>query len=149
MKDLSVSKIISLVVLVLFVGGFIVLRVLDWTLGDGYITVHNERLHVLIASTPTQIYKGLGDRKSLDEYQGMVLDFGTTGRHGIVMRDMQFPIDIVWTDVDGKVVTVALDIAPETYPKVFSPSSPARYVLELPAGFAAAHGIKEGSIIKI
>lgn len=152
MKDLSVSKIISLVVLVLFVGGFIVLRVFDWTLGEGYITVHNERLHVLIASTPSQIYKGLGDRNSLDEYQGMVLDFGATGRHGIVMRDMKFPIDIVWVK-KGVIVDIAKFIPVEQLADgawtPYFPREAANAVLELPAGGADKYGLKIGDKIVV
>jgi len=113
------------------------------------ITIGGVSLAVEVADTEILREQGLSGRSDLRSGKGMLFVFDTDGLWNIWMKDMQFPIDIVWTDVDGKVVTVALDIAPETYPKVFSPSSPARYVLELPAGFAAAHGIKEGSIIKI
>lgn len=55
---------------------------------------------------------------------------------------MRINIDIVWAN--DTVVTVLHDVSPSTYPEVFYPQTPARYVLELPAGYAAAHGIAEG-----
>ena len=111
------------------------------------VTIDGISIAVDVADTEILREQGLSGRTSLSEGKGMLFVFDTDGLWNIWMKDMRFPIDIVWADVDGKVVTVALDIAPETYPEVFSPSSPARYVLELLAGFAAAQGIVEGSQI--
>ncbi len=111
------------------------------------ITIGGVSLAVEVADTEVLREQGLSGRSDLPSGKGMLFVFDTDGVWGIWMKDMQFPIDIVWADVDGKVVTVALNIAPETYPEVFLPSAPARYIIELPAGFAAAHGIVEGSQI--
>ena len=113
------------------------------------ITIGVVSVAVEVADTESLRERGLSGRSDLRSGNGMLFVFDTDGLWNIWMKDMRFPIDIVWADVDGKVVTVALDIAPETYPEVFSPSSPARYVLELPAGFAAAHGIVEGGQIML
>ncbi|OGC83275.1 hypothetical protein A3D68_00990 [Candidatus Adlerbacteria bacterium RIFCSPHIGHO2_02_FULL_52_17] len=75
--------------------------------------------------------------------------FDTEGEWGIWMKDMNFPIDIIWVGQDGTVVTVAKDVSPDTYPQAFYPSVPARFVLEVPAGFVAAHDIDEGSRLSI
>ena len=79
----------------------------------------------------------------------MLFIFESDERWGIWMRDMLFPIDIIWADAGGAIVTIAKNIAPETYPHVFEPVAPARYALEVPAGFAARHGIAEGVRIKV
>lgn len=79
----------------------------------------------------------------------MLFVFDTEGEWGIWMKDMHFPIDIIWASQDGTVVTVAKDISPDTYPQAFYPSVPARYVLEVPAGFVAAHDVAEGSRLSI
>ena len=100
---------------------------------------------VAVADTESLREQGLSGRASLPEGQGMLFVFDTDEEWGIWMKDMLFAIDIVWADAQGTVVTVANDVAPNTYPKVFYPSAPARYVVELPAGFAAAHSIAEGS----
>ena len=100
---------------------------------------------VEVADTESSRERGLSGRASLPQGQGMLFVFDTDGERGIWMKYMRFPIDIVWADASGTVVTIVGDVAPGTYPKVFYPSVPARYVVELPAGFAAAHGIAEGA----
>ena len=113
------------------------------------ISIGDTVISVEVADTEGSREQGLSGRSDLRSGKGMLFVFDTDGTWGIWMKDMQFPIDIVWVDVFGTVVTVAENVAPDTYPKVFNPSAPARYVLELPAGFTAEQGIKEGSIIKI
>ncbi|HXK31556.1 MAG TPA: DUF192 domain-containing protein, partial [Candidatus Paceibacterota bacterium] len=85
----------------------------------------------------------------LKDGRGMLFVFDTEGEWGICMKDMNFPIDIIWVGQDGTVVTVAKDVSPDTYPQAFYPSVPARFVLEVPAGFVAAHDIDEGSRLSI
>ena len=112
------------------------------------ITVGQVAVVVDVADTESLREQGLSGRLNLPEGQGMLFVFDSDGQWGIWMKGMQFPIDIVWADASGTVVTVAANIAPDTYPeKSFYPAAPARYVLELPAGFTTAHGIVVGSKI--
>ena len=116
-------------------------------LAQKQIIVGGSVVWVAVADTETSREKGLSGSEPLGTREGMLFIFDTDGTWGIWMKDMLFSIDIVWVDASGTVVTVARDVAPETYPEVFLPSSPVRYVLELPAGFAAARGIVEGGQI--
>lgn len=59
------------------------------------------------------------------------------------------PFDIFWLDSKGQVVYIAPDVATSTYPNVFYPSAPARYVLETVAGFAREHGIATGTTLQL
>lgn len=111
------------------------------------ITVDGVSVAVDVADTAGLREQGLSGRSDLRSGQGMLFIFDTDGIWGIWMKDMNFPIDILWADASGTVITIAADVAPDTYPEVFNPSAPARYVVELPAGFAAAHGIAEGTKI--
>jgi uncharacterized membrane protein (UPF0127 family) len=61
------------------------------------------------------------------------------------MKDMLVPIDIFWLDDKGQVVSMATSVTPSSYPRVFYPAVPARYVLETMAGFADEHGIATGT----
>lgn len=100
------------------------------------LTVGTTVLQVEIAQTAEQKITGLSYRPSLAEGRGMFFIFETDGKHGIWMKDMQFPIDIIWIDAAMKVVHIEKSVAPDTYPKVFTSPTPARYVLEVPAGYA-------------
>jgi uncharacterized membrane protein (UPF0127 family) len=100
---------------------------------------------VEVADTETLRNQGLSGRSGLAPGQGMLFVFDDDNPAQIWMKDMLFPIDIVWLSADGAVITVTPDVSPDTYPEVFSPAQWARYVLELPAGYAQSHHIAEGT----
>ena len=66
-----------------------------------------------------------------------------------VMKEMLFPLDIIWFDQDFKVVEVMKDISPSTYPNTFVSKVPAQYIFEVNAGTAEKYGIKEGDIATV
>ena len=101
------------------------------------LTVGGAVLQVELAQTTEQRVTGLSYRSTLEEGQGMLFIFDTDGTHGIWMKDMQFAIDIIWLDTAMKVVHIEESVAPDTYPKSFRSPVPARYVLEVPAGYAS------------
>ncbi len=113
------------------------------------ITAGGVPLQVEVASSGVSRQQGLGGRDGLVPNTGMLFVFESDARWGFWMKDMKFKIDIVWTAEDGTIVTVAHDVSPDTYPEVFYPAAPARYVLELPAGFADAHNLAEGQKIMV
>lgn len=108
------------------------------------ISVGESWLTVEVADTELARERGLSGRASLKEGTGLLFVFDKDGTWGIWMKDMNFPIDIVWLDASGVVVSVAAEVSPDTYPEVFYPSALARYVLEVPAGYAEKAGIAEG-----
>lgn len=97
-----------------------------------------------IADTPALRERGLGGRTRLGEGQGMWFVFDTDGLWQFWMKDTLIPLDMVWVDASSTIVTIAHDVQPDSYPKAFGPVSPARYVLELPGGYAARMGVVEG-----
>ena len=125
-----------------FIGGVVVLLAVvgiglshDGELKRGTLLLGDMALRVEIAETPEQREMGLSHRKSLKMGRGMLFVFTHDDRHAMWMKDMQFPIDIVWIDASMTVVHIERMLTPETYPQVFSSPVPARYVLEVPAGY--------------
>ena len=98
-----------------------------------------------IADTDPLRELGLSGRTGLKENEGMLFVFQTDGQHSFWMKDMLFPIDMVWLSADKKVVYIAANAQPGSYPATFNPESPSRYVIELPAGWAARHHVTVGS----
>lgn len=88
---------------------------------------------------------GLGDRTSIPADYGMLFVFPKDDRYGFWMKDTLVPLDMFWLDDKGHVVSLATSVSPSSYPSVFYPSVPARYVLETAAGFALAHSIATGT----
>jgi uncharacterized membrane protein (UPF0127 family) len=113
------------------------------------VTLGNTAINVEVVDTDASRERGLSGHAQLAEGEGMLFVFETDDQWGIWMKDMKFPIDIVWAAADGTIVTILRNVAPETYPMVFTPASPARYVLELPAGYVDAHQVAEGTKIVI
>lgn len=97
------------------------------------------------ATTTAARERGLGGRTSLPGDYGMLFVFPKDDRYGFWMKDTLVPLDMFWLDDKGQVVYIAQDVATSTYPSVFYPSAPARYVLETIAGFARAHSIATGT----
>lgn len=85
---------------------------------------------------------GLSNREELPYNEGMWFVFPNAGRHGIWMKDMRFPIDIIWLDESNAVVHIEQNVSPDTYPQVFLPTTDAKYVLEVNVGWSREHDIK-------
>ncbi len=114
------------------------------------VRIGNISIQVEVADTEAARIRGLSGKESLKEGSGMLFVFEEAGEWGIWMKDMQFPIDIIWADESGTIITIAKNIAPDTYPKSFYPTTPTvKYVLEVPAGFVQKEGIAEGDRIVI
>lgn len=90
--------------------------------------------NVLLSDTDELRQKGLGGRQSIDTDDVMLFVFNNDAKHFFWMKDMLFPIDIVWLDKEKKVIFIEQNVAPETYPKAFGPQVDSRYVLEFQAG---------------
>jgi uncharacterized membrane protein (UPF0127 family) len=97
-----------------------------------------------IVTTDTERSKGLGDREAMPANQGMLFVFEGVAVQCFWMKDMHFSIDIIWLDAEKRVVHIEKDVSPETYPRTFCPSKPAKYVIELNAGEASRASIRPG-----
>ncbi len=102
-------------------------------------------LRIEYATTPEARERGLGDRTEIQKDYGILFVFPKDDYYGFWMKNMLVPIDIFWLNAQGQVVYIASDVATSTYPNVFYPTTPARYVLETVAGFVSEHDIKVGS----
>jgi len=114
---------------------------------DTHAYLGNAPLLLAIADTPELRERGLSFTEGLKDGEGMFFVFGEMGYPGFWMKDMNYPIDMIWFDESRSIVDIRENVAPGTYPRVFQPLSPARYVLEVPAFFAKKNGIKKGDRI--
>ena len=103
-------------------------------LNTGRIKIDGILFNVDVADTKEEREKGLSGRKYLDRNSGMLFVFPDNGNHGIWMKDMNFPIDIIWISENFHIVDIKRDATPDSYPEVFTSTKLAKYVLELPAG---------------
>lgn len=113
------------------------------------VEINNYTLNIEIARTPKELERGLSGRENLAENQGMLFVFNKSDRHAIWMKDMKFPIDIIWVGEDLKIVDILANITPDTFPQTFLPRTPALYVLEVNAGWTAQHNIVVGASVSL
>jgi uncharacterized membrane protein (UPF0127 family) len=111
------------------------------------LTIGSTQYRADIADTDALQELGLGNRASLGSTSAMLFVFQHPGRYAFWMKDMEFSIDMIWLDQNGKIVTIAADATPESYPKSFNSTGNASYVVEVPAGTAAKEKIKTGDTI--
>lgn len=116
---------------------------------DITITTPNGVITAEVADTKSSRELGLSGRTKMKEHDGMLFIFDSPGRYGFWMKDMLFPLDIIWINQNGIVVEIERSATPESYPKTFMNTSPANYILEVNAGVAEKQGIFIGSRVKI
>ncbi len=111
------------------------------------LTIASTTIEIEYANTPELRTQGLSGRNALPKNSGLLFVFDTEERAGFWMKDMNFPIDILWIDESRTVVHIERAVTPESYPHIFYPAAKARYVLEVNAGFVEKHKITVGSFV--
>lgn len=112
------------------------------------IKIAGKTLKVDLALTADEQERGLSGRNFLGEDEGMLFVFNQADKYSFWMKDMRFPIDIIWISDDLRVVFLKENVSPETYPEAFTPSQNARYVLEVSAGFSKKENLKPGDRVE-
>jgi uncharacterized membrane protein (UPF0127 family) len=93
--------------------------------------------------------RGLSHRTGLSDGHGMASVYGAPQDVGIWMKDMRFPLDILWVR-EGRIVKIERD-APPLAAGATEPVYAARadLVLEFPAGYASRTGIRVGDQVRL
>jgi len=133
-----------------------ILRIWQWQqekkLKRGVVMVGNAAIEVEVAETPLAREKGLSGREKLDQNKGMLFVFPKKDYYPFWMKEMNFPIDIIWIDND-RVVDISYNVAaPSTvseFFKTYQPKEPVNFVLEVNAGFSKEYNVKVGDRVKI
>jgi uncharacterized membrane protein (UPF0127 family) len=102
---------------------------------------------VHLACTQGEKQTGLSTFDSLPSDEGMLFPYQNEQKISIWMKDMDFRIDAVWIDAQGKITTIERDIPLCGTDCSFSGRG--KYLLELNAGTAEAHNLKQGDHVAI
>jgi uncharacterized membrane protein (UPF0127 family) len=90
---------------------------------------------------------GLMRRDSMPADHGMIFVFDKEEPRGFWMKNTRIPLDIIFIDAGGKVVSVK---QMKPYDLTSTPSDgPAQYAIELNQGAAEAAGVKAGMTLKL
>lgn len=114
------------------------------------VIVRGFELNADIPIIGEQMSKGLAVKNQLKENEAMLFVFEKPGRHSFWMKDMKFPIDIIWLDSDGKVAHIEKNLQPCVSVLIctgYSPNIDSQYVLETASNFTQRHNISVGTDI--
>jgi len=115
------------------------------------VLAERQRVAVDVVDTPALRAQGLSGRASLAADEGMLFLFETSAIQSFWMKDMRFPIDIVWIR-DGKIVGITPEVPlpspPHALPQYRSPV-PCDVVLEVRAGAARRWSLKLGDAARV
>ncbi len=118
---------------------------------DAWVTIGAARVSTEVVRDPASKARGLGGRDSLAWDHGMLFPYDRPDFLAFWMKDMRFPIDIIWIR-DGRIVDMALRVPfdPQGGPgPTVRPRSLADSVLEVPAGYAQAQGWRIGDRVEV
>ena len=100
-----------------------------------------------VAATPPERERGLMYRTSLAEGRGMLFVFDEDRNHSFWMKNTLIPLDMLFIARDGTVVGIHANATPLSTADI-AVGKPSRYVLEVPGGWAARHGIAAGAQVE-
>lgn len=109
------------------------------------ISLPNGSIIVDVAVNDADRQKGLSGKKMIDDKSGLLFVFEKPDKHGFWMKDMNFPIDIVWIDDNKKIIGISSNLGPETYPDIFFPPNDIKYALEINAGLSRKNNFATGT----
>jgi uncharacterized protein len=141
---------VLIAIFILIVGGALTVLFLRFqSVHKPTLQIGTTRITVDLAESPAAREQGLSGRTALGRKEGMLFIFPEPGTYGFWMKDMLFPIDIIWIDSNWRVIGTSPNLAPETFPEGFYPPSPAQYVLEVPSGFSTVEAVSIGSAVSL
>ena len=112
------------------------------------VSIGNYTLVADLSITYEQIIVGLSTKDSLEKNEGMLFVLNSSSRRGFWMKDMKFPIDVIWLNQNKEIVHIkkSLDPCVSDCP-VYYPDRESKYVLETVSGFADKQNLKVGDTI--
>ena len=120
--------------------------------GPDQVVVHSPQgdvaVDVELALTHKEQSRGLMWRSDLGPTAGMLFVFPDARRRSFWMRNTPLSLDIIFIGSDFRIISIAESTAPYSDTSVPS-AGPARYVLEVNAGFSDRHGLAPGQSVAL
>ncbi len=103
-------------------------------------------IDIEVADNDAEREQGLMYRDAMAENNGMLFLMETLEPQSFWMKNTIISLDILYVDSDMRIVSIHPNCKPYSLTPIES-GKPALYVVEVIAGYAAKHGLKEGDII--
>lgn len=113
------------------------------------IIIGTTTVRASVADSLPERIQGLSDTPFLPDNFVKLFVFGVYGEHSIWMKNMNYSLDIIWMDKEGKIVHIEENVSPDTYPQSFNSPIPAWYVIEANSGFVEENDVEMGDIVTL
>jgi uncharacterized membrane protein (UPF0127 family) len=107
------------------------------------IDANGHRILAEVADTPDTRDRGLMFRTAMPADHGMLFVYPNDARHCMWMRNTYVPLSVAFLDEHGRVINTD-EMVPRTDTSHCA-AGPARFVLEMPAGWFLQHGVGGGT----
>jgi len=109
---------------------------------DGKTDKLISKIDIEVAQTPDEEQQGLMFRRSMLDSLGMLFIFNTEEQQSFWMKNTYIPLDIIYVNANKQIVSIAQNCKPLSEESIPS-EGPAKYVVEVIAGYAAKAGLKK------
>jgi uncharacterized membrane protein (UPF0127 family) len=109
------------------------------------LTAGFHRIEAEVAANNAARMQGLMQRKSMPAQRGMLFVFERDAQHCMWMKNTFLPLSVAFLDAQGRILNIE-DMQPHSEDNHCA-AQPARYALEMNAGWFARRGIKRGDRI--
>ena len=116
------------------------------------VCINEKCFKVEIADNNSERMIGLSKYESLPENQGMLFIFPVEEIPGFWMKDMKFPIDIIWINKNLEIIGFDKNLQPCEENKnceVYYPTKKIKYVLEINSGLSEMNNFEIGDRVKV
>lgn len=100
-----------------------------------------------VADEPHEIATGVMFRDGIEPDHGMIFEFSPPREANMYMRNVSFPIDMVFLNSEGVVMSTVSHVQAESERRI-NPGFAVSGVLELPDGMVIEYGLKPGDLIR-
>ncbi len=114
------------------------------------ITINNHTFNLYVAKSSQDKEIGLSKYSNLPQSQGMLFPYGTPSYYSFWMKDMKFPIDIIFI-ANNRIVAIYQDVHPPKERQnliIYRPEELSDMVLEINAGLSKKYNFKKGDSVK-
>ena len=108
----------------------------------------DQHVKVEIARSDPERERGLMYRQKLEAGRGMIFLFEVPQRLKFWMKNTYIPLDMIFIGADKRVVYVEENAEPLTLQTRGPDGENTQFVLEVPGGWARAHGVERGVNVK-
>lgn len=152
-KDLLIiGGLFTLIIVLLVVGSYLNIflgNLAPQAAASTQVRINSLVIAAEVAKTTQTRSQGLSKRESLAPNTGMLFVFEKVDRYNFWMKDVKFPIDIIWIGQDKRIADITRSAQPEpgvtdNLLRIYQPAVSVLYVLEVAEGTAAFNNLRIG-----